>query len=103
MPPLRTKRPYTRPFLCALIVFLIGMAVLYLGLDLKPSLDSAGEVAWRLAVTLAMPALVTGFMARRAARPWSMGKIISIFLLAFAVIAAIQVLGYSNGAVILKT
>jgi hypothetical protein len=79
------------------------MAVLYLGLDLKPTSDSAGDVAWRLALTLAMPALVTGSLARRAARPWSMIKIIAIFLFTFAVIAAIEALGYSNGAVLLKT
>lgn len=103
MPPLRTKRPYTRPFLCACVVFVIGMAVLYLGLDLQPTLDSAGGVAWRLAVTLVLPALVTGFMARRAARPWPMIKTVAIFLLTFAIIAAIQALGYSNGVVLLKT
>lgn len=102
MPPLRTKRPYARAFLCAFILFLVGMAVLYLGLDLQPTLDSAGEVAWRLAVTLALPALVTGFMARRAARPWSIGKVASVFIIAFAVIAAIEFFGYSNGAVLLK-
>jgi hypothetical protein len=103
MPPLRTKRPYARAFLCAFILFLIGMAVLYLGLDLRPSLDSVGEVAWRLAVTLIIPALITGFMARRSPRPWSIGKVASVFILAFAIIAAIQVFGYSNSTVLLKS
>ena len=97
MMPLRTKRPYAKAFLCASIAFLVGMAVLYAGMG-PPSAEGAGEAAGRLAFTAIVPALVTGFMARRAVRPWSMGKIISVFLLTFAILAVVQALGYSNSA-----
>lgn len=97
MPPLRTKRPYTKAFMCAVVVFIVGMCVFYVGTDLAPSPEGTGEMASRLAVTVIAPALLTGFMARRAARPWSMSKIVSMFLLAFAVIAAAQALSYGGG------
>ena len=101
MPPLRTRRPYTKAFLCAVVVFIVGMAVFYAGTDLPPSSDQASEAALCLAGAVILPALLTGFMARRAVRPWSMGKIVSVFLLGFAIIAAVQVLGFIGSGVIL--
>ena len=98
MPPLRTKRPYTKAFFCAVVIFIVGMGFLYLAKDLSPS---SGEMAVLcLAAAVILPALLTGFMARRAARPWPMRKIVSVFLLAFAIIAAVQALGFiGSGAI----
>jgi len=101
MPPLRTKRPYTKAFLCAVVVFIAGMAVFYIGTDLSPSSDLTAEAATCLAGAVILPALLTGFMARRAGRPWSMGKIVSVFLLGFAILAAVQVLGFIGSGAIL--
>ena len=100
MPPLRTKRPYAKAFLCAVVIFIAGMGFLYLGKDLSPSSAGLDEAMICLAAAVIVPALLTGFMARRAARPWSMGKIVSIFLLAFVIIAAVQALGFiGSGAI----
>jgi len=100
MPPLRTKRPYTKAFFCAVVIFIVGTGLLYLGRDLSPSSAGLDEAMICLAAAVIVPALLTGFMARRAVRPWSMSKIVSIFLLAFVIIAAIQALGFiGSGAI----
>ena len=90
MPPLRTKRPYAKAFLCAIIVFLVGLPALYIGMGEPQSADSAVEAAGRLALTIIPPALLTGFLARRANRPWSMGKIASMFLVAFLIVGVLS-------------
>lgn len=84
MPPLRTKRPYAKAFLCATIIFLIGLPALYAGLG-----DNAINMTGQLAGVVILPALLTGFMARRAVRPWSMGKIASMFIFTALIIGAI--------------
>ncbi len=90
MPPLRTKRPYAKAFLCAFIVLLIGLPALYVGLG-----DGAIDRAGQLAGTVFLPALLTGFLARRANRPWSMGKIVSMFLVTFMIVGVIGVTAIS--------
>ncbi|GEM_PF-2903858 len=100
MPPLRTKRPYAKAFLCAVVIFIIGMGVFFAGADLLPSPEGFSEAMGRLAVNVILPALLTGFMARRAVRPWSMGKIVSIFLLTFALLAVVQALSYGTSAIL---
>jgi len=50
-----------------------------------------GRVLGTVAVTVAIPALIAGFLARRSATPWSIGRIVVAYVAALIVMAATQI------------
>lgn len=86
-----TANPFLTAFACAAVTFAIGISVV---LGLSPQLASsaqASEALGRVFGIVAIPALVAGFLARRSATPWSVVRIVVVYVVALIVVAATQV------------
>ncbi len=82
-----TSKPFLKAFACAgaLFVALIAAALVVLGPPGNP-----GHLAGQLLSTVTIPAIATGFFARRSAKAWSIYRIIGTYVVAFIIVAAAQ-------------
>ena len=86
-----TSKPFAKAFACAGIAFVVVVvaALVLLG----PPGAAAARLAGGLFAAVAITALVTGFLARRSAKAWSLGRFIATYLLALVIILVLYWIG----------
>jgi hypothetical protein len=85
-----TTRPFAKAFACAAVAFVIGTTAIYAAL--RPSSDP-GRALGYLFATVAVPAVITGFLARRSSTAWLVWRIVITFVVALTLAAALQAVG----------
>jgi hypothetical protein len=86
-----TKMPFVKAFACAGIAFCIAIVALLMFVGLPG--PAASEAIGRLFAAVAVPALITGFFARRSAVVWPLWRIAATFVGIAIVVMAITVVG----------
>jgi hypothetical protein len=87
-----TSRPFAKAFACAGAALLLALAALYGSLG-PPSAEGAGEAAGRLVMTVGLPAVIAGWLARRSVAVWPFWKIAFVFVLLLVAVLAILTFG----------
>ena len=88
-----TSRPFAKAFACAGAASLLAFAALFAVLGPPLTVDGGGEALGRLALTVCVPALIAGWLARRSATAWPFWKIALVFVLALIAILVVQAFG----------
>jgi hypothetical protein len=70
--------PFVKPFACASVAFCIAIAALLMFVG--PLGPTGGEAIGRLFAAVVVPALITGFLARRSAVTWPLWRIATTFI-----------------------
>jgi hypothetical protein len=86
-----TRMPFVKAFACAGIAFCIAIAALLVFAG--PPGPMAGEAIGRLLAAVVVPALITGFLARRSAVTWPVWRIAATFIGIAVIVLAITVVG----------
>jgi hypothetical protein len=86
-----TTRPFVKAFACAGIAFCLAVAALLIFVG-QPG-PAAGEAIGRLFAAVVIPALITGFFARRSAVIWPLWRIAATFVGIAVIVMAITVVG----------
>jgi hypothetical protein len=94
----RTLSPLVTAFACAAVSFVIGISVVFgfLAPQLAGSAHASGRVLGVVAATVAIPALLAGFLARRSATPWSIARIVVVYVAALILVVAAQVVSQAT-------
>ena len=91
-----TARPFAKAFAVAGAFLIASLTALFAWLGPPASSDGAGEAVGRLVVMTGLPALITGLLARRSAKPWSLVKIGLVYGLIFVVVMIVQAVGHAR-------
>jgi hypothetical protein len=86
-----TRMPFVKAFACAGVAFCIAIATLLMFVG--PPGPASGEAMGRLFAAVAIPALITGFFARRSAVVWPPWRIAATFIGTAVIVVAITVVG----------
>jgi hypothetical protein len=86
-----TRMPFVKAFACACVAFCVAIAALLMSVGLPG--PAGGEAIGRLFAAAAVPALITGFFARRSAVIWPFWRIAATFIGIAAIVMAITVVG----------
>lgn len=86
-----TSRPYLTSFVCAAITFVTGISALLLRFG-QPGSHSV-EAMTRLALIVFVPAVVTGLVAKRALKRWSVMKTILFYACGLVTLIFLQLMG----------
>ncbi len=85
------SRPYLTSFASAVVIFIACICALFLWFG-QPGSNYV-EAITRLALTVFMPALFSGFLAKRASKTWPVYKIVAVYVAAFLALGVLQMLG----------
>jgi len=88
-----TVKPFQKAFTCAAVVFVVVVVATLMLLGTPANPEYAGRLMGRLFAAVAIPALITGFFARRSANAWSTWRIVAIFTLVLVIFVAVQMIG----------
>ena len=90
--------PFAKSFLSAALILAAAVAALFTVLGEPGSGSGAGEAIGRLTMTVLVPAVMTGYMARRSAREWSFARIFLLVLILSAAAHVISIFGRASPA-----
>jgi hypothetical protein len=87
-----TPRPFLRAFACSTVVFIAIIALVIFAWG-PPRNANASNLFGQLFALTFIPAIITGFIARRAKTAWSTMKIAIVYLVVLAAMFVITVAG----------
>ena len=86
-----TRMPFVKALACAGVAFCIAIAALLMFVG--PPGPSAAEAIGRLFAAVVVPAVITGFFARRSAVIWPLWRIAATFVGITVIVMAITIVG----------
>jgi hypothetical protein len=86
-----TPHPFRTAFICAAVAFVIPMVSLSVAWG--PTGDQGSRLFGFLVALTALPALITGYLARRAKMAWSGMKIAVVYVIVLFAIALLYIIG----------
>ena len=87
-----TSRPFLKAFACAAVFFVVPIVVVLIAWG-PPKNDYAYNLLGQLFALTAVPAVITGVLARRAKTAWSMVKIVLIYVFVLIILAVVTLAG----------
>jgi hypothetical protein len=87
-----TSRPFLTAFLCAAVAFAVPIVAVLIAWG-PPKNNYAYELLGQLFALTAVPAIITGFLARRAKTSWSLVKIIGVYALVLVLVIFLTIAG----------
>jgi hypothetical protein len=88
-----TPHPFRTAFICAAVAFIIPVVTVLMAWGAPGSGDEGGRVIGFLLGLTVLPALITGFFARRAKIAWSRVKIAVVYVIVLFVVALFYIIG----------
>jgi hypothetical protein len=79
-----TSRPFLKAFACAAVAFIVPIVAVLIAWG-PPAGNGAANLLGQLFALTFIPAIITGFIARRAKTAWSTMKIVVIYILILVV------------------
>jgi hypothetical protein len=86
-----TPHPFRTAFICAAVAFVILIVAILIAWG--PPGDQGGRLFGFLLALTALPAVITGFLARRAKTAWSGVKIAVVYVVILFAVALLYLIG----------
>jgi len=87
-----TSGPFPKAFICAAIAFVATILVVLIAWG-PPKNDYAYNLLGQLFALTVVPAIITGFIARRAKTAWSIMKIAFVYVLVLFAVVILMIAG----------
>jgi hypothetical protein len=91
-----TPAPFRKAFACAGVAFVLVVGTVLLWLGPPGNSGTGANLLGQLCAWVGIAAVITGFLARRSQRVWSMGKIVGIYVLILLIEAVILFSQYAS-------
>lgn len=88
-----TPNPFRTAFICAAVAFVIPVLTVLIAWGPPGSGDAGGRVIGFLLGLTVLPAVITGFLARRAKTAWSKVKITVTYVIVLFAVALFYIIG----------
>jgi hypothetical protein len=88
-----TPRPFRTAFICAVIAFIIPVVTILIAWGVPGSGYEGGRWIGFLLGLTALPAVITGLLARRAKTAWSPMKVAGVYVIVLFAIALLYIIG----------